>query len=98
MMTQKFSRFRHFLKGTAVVFGALALTVTAPRDARAAKDAQLEPAQMAVVQKVGDYFNKVTNLQGEFIQVGPAAMSPRVFSISASPASCGSNIPRPIPF
>lgn len=83
MMTQKFSRFRHFLKGTAVVFGALALTVTAPRDARAAKDAQLEPAQMAVVQKVGDYFNKVTNLQGEFIQVGPRGhVSQGIFYLS----------------
>jgi outer membrane lipoprotein-sorting protein len=53
------------------VLGALALTVAAPRDGHSAKDAALEPAQKAVVQKVGDYFNKVTNLQGEFIQVGP---------------------------
>ena len=53
------------------MLGALALTVAAPRHGHAAKDAALEPAQKAVVQKVGDYFNKVTNLQGEFIQVGP---------------------------
>jgi outer membrane lipoprotein-sorting protein len=65
------------------VLGALALTVAAPRDGHAAKDAALEPAQKAVVQKVGDYFNKVTNLQGEFIQVGPRGhVSQGVFYLS----------------
>jgi outer membrane lipoprotein-sorting protein len=65
------------------VLGALALAVAAPRDGHAAKDAALEPAQKAVVQKVGNYFNKVTNLQGEFIQVGPRGhVSQGVFYLS----------------
>jgi outer membrane lipoprotein-sorting protein len=83
MMTQKFRTFRHFRRSALLVLGALALAVAAPRDGHAAKDAALEPAQKAVVQKVGNYFNKVTNLQGEFIQVGPRGhVSQGVFYLS----------------
>jgi outer membrane lipoprotein-sorting protein len=83
MMTQNFRTFRDVRRSAVLVLGALALTIAAPRDGHAAKDAALEPAQKAVVQKVGDYFNKVTNLQGEFIQVGPRGhVSQGVFYLS----------------
>jgi outer membrane lipoprotein-sorting protein len=83
MMTQKFRTFRQVRRSALLALGALALTVAAPDDGHAAKDAALEPAQKAVVQKVGDYFNKVTNLQGEFIQVGPRGhVSQGVFYLS----------------
>ena len=83
MMTQRFPTFRLDLRSFAFVLGALAFIVAVPGVGNAAKDAALEPAQMAVVQKVGDYFNKVTNLQGEFIQVGPRGhVSQGVFYLS----------------
>lgn len=54
----------------AAAFVALAVAFP-PSAANAAKEAELEASDRAVVQKVAEYFNGLTNLQGEFIQQGP---------------------------
>ena len=51
--------------------------------ANASKEASLEPDQTEAVQKVGDFFNKLRHLQGEFVQVGPRGhISQGVFYMS----------------
>jgi len=51
--------------------------------AEASKEASLEPQQTQAVQKVGDFFNKLRHLQGEFVQVGPRGhVSQGVFYMS----------------
>ena len=51
--------------------------------ANASKEATLEPEQTEAVQKVGDFFNKLRHLQGEFVQVGPRGhISQGVFYMS----------------
>ena len=51
--------------------------------ANAANNVQLSEAQLAVVKKLGDYFNSLTTMKGEFTQVSPKGnVSAGVFYIS----------------
>ena len=51
--------------------------------ANAANNVQLSEAQLAVVKKLGDYFNSLTTMKGEFTQVSPNGnVSAGVFYIS----------------
>ena len=51
--------------------------------ANAANNVQLSEAQLAVVKKLGDYFNSLTTMKGEFTQVSPKGnVSAGIFYIS----------------
>jgi outer membrane lipoprotein-sorting protein len=51
--------------------------------ANAANNDQLSEAQLAVVKKLGDYFNSLTTMKGEFTQVSPKGnVSAGIFYIS----------------
>lgn len=79
-ISQKISPF-----GRRVLAGVLLSTCIAigAGTAEASKDAQLEPQQTEAVRKVGDFFNKLRHLQGEFVQVGPRGhISQGVFYMS----------------
>jgi outer membrane lipoprotein-sorting protein len=70
---------REALWAAAVAFGVL---LAAP-SAIAASNEQLSEEQLAVVKKLGDYFNSLTTMKGEFTQVSPKGnVSAGVFYIS----------------
>jgi outer membrane lipoprotein-sorting protein len=70
---------REALWAAAVAFGVL---LAAP-SAKAASNEQLSEEQLAVVKKLGDYFNSLTTMKGEFTQVSPKGnVSAGVFYIS----------------
>jgi outer membrane lipoprotein-sorting protein len=67
------------LWAAAVTFGVL----LAAASAEAANNEQLSEEQLAVVKKLGDYFNSLTTMKGEFTQVSPKGnVSAGVFYIS----------------
>ncbi len=70
---------KEVLLGFAVTAGLL----LAVGSANAASNDQLSEAQLAVVKKLGDYFNSLTTMKGEFTQVSPKGnVSAGVFYIS----------------
>src|SRR5262249_40667205 len=70
---------REMLLGVAV----LASLFLAAATAGAANTDGLSEAQLAVVKKLGDYFNSLTTMKGEFTQVSPKGnVSAGVFYIS----------------
>jgi outer membrane lipoprotein-sorting protein len=70
---------KEVLLGLAVMAGLL----LAVGSANAASNDQLSEAQLAVVKKLGDYFNSLTTMKGEFTQVSPKGnVSAGVFYIS----------------
>jgi outer membrane lipoprotein-sorting protein len=70
---------REALWAVTVAFGVL----LAVPSAKAASNEQLSEEQLAVVKKLGDYFNSLTTMKGEFTQVSPKGnVSAGVFYIS----------------
>jgi outer membrane lipoprotein-sorting protein len=61
----------------------VATLIMAVGTGNAASNDQLSEAQLAVVKKLGDYFNSLTTMKGEFTQVSPKGnVSAGVFYIS----------------
>jgi len=61
----------------------MASLIMAVGTASAANNDQLSEAQLAVVKKLGDYFNSLTTMKGEFTQVSPKGnVSAGIFYIS----------------
>jgi outer membrane lipoprotein-sorting protein len=72
-----------WMKEVLLGLAVMASLVLAVGSANAASNDQLSEAQLAVVKKLGNYFNSLTTMKGEFTQVSPKGnVSAGVFYIS----------------